>query len=85
MRVADSHPDPIDLLVTDIVLPDRRGPELHTALARQRPGLAVLFMSGYAGGAPPGSAEEIAPERFLRKPFHVEGLSEAVARTLAAR
>ena len=41
----------VDLLVTDLVLPGMSGPELAERLRRRRPGLKVLFMSGYADDA----------------------------------
>ncbi|NDY43216.1 PAS domain-containing protein, partial [Dissulfurirhabdus thermomarina] len=45
------HRDAVDLLVTDIKMPGRNGIELHRALGRERPGLKVIFMSGYADAA----------------------------------
>lgn len=48
VRIAQDHPHPLDLVVTDVVMPDRNGPELVAALRRDYPGLRALFMSGYA-------------------------------------
>jgi PAS domain S-box-containing protein len=65
-----------DVLVTDVILPGRNGWELATALATRRPGLRVLFMSGYAAhhsGEPlvpadaPLLAKPFAPEELLRR------------------
>jgi DNA-binding NtrC family response regulator len=84
MRIAQQGgPEAFDLLVTDVVLPGGSGRELAHALRRDRPGLRVLFVSGFArgelaagGGLPPDSA-------FLEKPFGAEGLRSAVRRALA--
>jgi PAS domain S-box-containing protein len=68
----------IDLLLTDVVLPVQGGRELARELTETRPGLRVLFMSGYPerrlarGGAPTGSFT------FLAKPFTADALGRAV-------
>lgn len=83
LRIAAGYGETIDLLVTDMYMPGLRGPEILEKLRPSRPGIRVLFMSGYAdedvarSGVEPGSS-------FLRKPFTVQELSEAVMRTLAA-
>ena len=76
LRVADSHPGKIDLLVTDMYMPGLRGPEVAQRLALTRPGLRVLFMSGYAEqdartGVPEGA-------NFLNKPFSGADLAKTV-------
>jgi PAS domain S-box-containing protein len=72
----------VDLLLTDVVMPDESGRALAECLAARRPGLRVLFMSGYTddeilrrGLMKPGA-------EFLEKPFTVERLAEAVRRVL---
>jgi two-component system cell cycle sensor histidine kinase/response regulator CckA len=47
LSLASAHQGPIDLLITDVVMPDLRGPDLARRLVAQRPGLTTLFMSGY--------------------------------------
>jgi signal transduction histidine kinase len=70
---------PIDLLLTDVVMPKESGPELVRSLARPMP---VVFMSGYVDEAfAPGGG---APPELLRKPFTREQLVSAVASTLEA-
>jgi two-component system, cell cycle sensor histidine kinase and response regulator CckA len=76
LRISDSHPDRIDLLISDMYMPGLRGPEVAQALAPKRPGLRVLFMSGYAdqdsrAGVPPGA-------NFLNKPFSGQELAAKV-------
>ncbi len=71
----------IDLLVTDVILPGRNGWELSLELSRARPGLRVLFMSGYAAEHGGGA---LLPDGvpFLGKPFAPADLLRAVRATL---
>lgn len=76
LRIAESHPGKIDLLLSDMYMPGLRGPEVAQALAPKCPGLRVLFMSGYAdqdsrSGVPAGA-------NFLNKPFSGKELTAAV-------
>src|SRR3954471_14887685 len=48
LRMAETHHGKIDLLITDMFMPGLRGPEVAARLGTTRPGLRVLFMSGYA-------------------------------------
>jgi PAS domain S-box-containing protein len=67
LELATAHSAPIDLLVTDIVMPGMSGMELADALRSRSPDLKVLFMSGYA------ERDRIRPlhenEQFVPKPF----------------
>jgi signal transduction histidine kinase/ActR/RegA family two-component response regulator len=78
------HGKPIDLLLTDVVMPAMRGPELAATLSETRPGLKVLFMSGYADESVTSPQGE--PGRaFLQKPFTPHDLTRAVREALASR
>ena len=78
--LAAAHEDPagIDLLVSDVVMPGRSGPELYRELLALRPGLPALFMSGYPGvdGIDPLERDRIAS--FIAKPFTPDALTTAV-------
>ncbi|HYT63909.1 MAG TPA: PAS domain S-box protein [Gemmatimonadales bacterium] len=84
LRVVERHGGMIHLLLTDVVMPGLSGRELADQLAGQRPGIRVLYMSGYPGDAvvqhgtlPTGSA-------FLQKPFSPDGLARKVRDVLDA-
>jgi CheY-like chemotaxis protein len=48
LRIAEAHTEPIQLLLTDVVMPRLNGVELARRLTRQRPDTKVLYMSGFA-------------------------------------
>jgi CheY-like chemotaxis protein len=66
----------VDLVVTDLGMPEMDGHELARRLRADRPVLPVLYMSGY------GDAGSVTP--FLQKPFSPDDLVERVATVLAA-
>jgi PAS domain S-box-containing protein len=84
LRVVERHGGTIHLLLTDVVMPGMSGRDLADRLTAQRPGIRVLYMSGYPGDAvvqhgtlPSGSA-------FLQKPFSPDGLARKVRDVLDA-
>jgi PAS domain S-box-containing protein len=82
LEMASAYPDPIHLLVTDLVMPNIGGRELAQRLMPLRPGMKVLFMSGYSEH----SALEIEvtdqPATVLQKPFSLDALARNVRRVL---
>jgi len=84
MDVAGWEAGPIHLLLSDVVLPEENGYRLASRLRGVRPGLRVLFMSGYAGGHLP--EDEVPPDSrtFLAKPFAPEALLSTVREVLDA-
>jgi signal transduction histidine kinase/ActR/RegA family two-component response regulator len=74
----------IDLLLTDVVLPGDSGRVLADAAVARRPGLPVLFISGYARDAIVHNGVLDPGVHLLRKPFSLAQLAEAVQTALAA-
>jgi two-component system, cell cycle sensor histidine kinase and response regulator CckA len=83
-RVAQQCQDPIHLLLTDVIMPRMSGPQLAELLAPDRPGMRVLFMSGYADEAITGSGTPEAGSAFLEKPFKLAQLARKVREVLDA-
>ncbi len=84
LRLFEERREPVDLLITDLVMPVMGGRELAIRLQDERPGMNVLFMSGYtegngieSGGGRPGF-------RFLQKPFLPNDLLRKVREILDA-
>jgi len=84
LQLLEHHDGPIDLVVTDVVMPQIGGRQLAQQLERVRPGTPVLFVSGYPDDAF-GSAEFAIPDAaFLPKPFTATDLARQV-KTLLER
>jgi CheY-like chemotaxis protein len=75
LRIAETQQKRIDLVVTDIVMPNMGGRELATHITRLHPQAKVLFMSGYPDFAVrhPGGLSEHA--EMLQKPFSLKSLA----------
>jgi PAS domain S-box-containing protein len=79
LTLADRHQGALHLLLTDVVLPGRSGPEVASALRTRRPACRVLYMSGY----PENLAAGLAGVAFLPKPFSPEALARKLREVLA--
>jgi len=74
---ARNHGHKIDLLLTDLEMPDMNGVQLAAAIRQFLPNVAVVLMSGSSG------IEAVASvSTFLRKPFNAQDLVETIARSL---
>ena len=73
------HPD-VDLLLSDVLMPGQTGPELAADLRKVRPGLKVMFVTGFSGDI--ASADAFGSDTVLRKPFTIGTLGTAIEATL---
>jgi DNA-binding NtrC family response regulator len=82
LEVSRQHEGPIDLLVTDVVMPRMGGGALAEAMGRERPKTRVVYMSGYTDDdvVRHGVLDTGIP--FLQKPFGPDGLAAMVRRVL---
>jgi len=69
LALADNHPGPIHILVTDVVMPGRSGDWLAEQLAARRPGIRILFISGYPEDSIAHHGVLAPTQHFLQKPF----------------
>lgn len=83
LEAAEKHPDPIRLLLTDVVMPHMNGQELARRLAPSHPEAKVIFMSGYIGSTAQGKELE-SDGAFLHKPFTSDALARKVREVLQA-
>ena len=85
LQVSDAYKGPIDLLLTDMVMPGMGGRALATELVRRRPEIRLAYMSGYTGQAV-GSQGPVDPGSvFLLKPFSRELLTRKIREALDRR
>jgi PAS domain S-box-containing protein len=85
LRLAQDFPDPIHLLLTDVIMPEVGGRELAERMAQARPETPVLYMSGYTSdGAITQSvlASEVA---FIQKPFTAAAIAQKIHEVLGAQ
>jgi CheY-like chemotaxis protein len=82
LRQLEEAPSGVDLVITDVVMPEMGGRELARRLAALRPSLPVLFISGYTGEdvIQRGLLDPGAP--FQQKPFTPDGLARKVREML---
>jgi CheY-like chemotaxis protein len=81
VELADSDDRRIDLLLTDVVMPGLRGYEVAQRVSATRPGIKILYMSGYAEEALVGRAT-INGTALIEKPFAIDALTRRVRETL---
>ena len=75
---------PMTLIVCDLHMPDRDGPALHRALARQPPPRpAIVFVTGYAHAGPYDEFLNTTQASVVSKPFTLSTLRERVRRVLS--
>ena len=82
LRLAESYPDPIHLLISDVVMPVMGGRQLAAQIAALRPGIKVLFMSGYTDDAVMRHGVLSSETPFIQKPFTVDSLPLKVRKVL---
>jgi DNA-binding NtrC family response regulator len=83
LKVASEYADPVDLLLTDVIMPKVNGLVLAQRLLQERPGIGVLYMSGHVEKS---MLLATHPESILiQKPFTPEALIAAVRQILASQ
>jgi two-component system, cell cycle sensor histidine kinase and response regulator CckA len=82
LALAAQHSDTIHLVITDVVMPGLSGHELVQKLLPARPGMKVLYLSGYAQDAFSATDATEAQKTFLQKPFTLQSLSRKVREIL---
>jgi two-component system, cell cycle sensor histidine kinase and response regulator CckA len=84
MEALEEKNGAVDLVVSDVVMPEMDGPTLLRALRARNPNLKIIFVSGYAEDAFAKSLEETEKFDFLPKPFALSALVAKVKETMAA-
>jgi two-component system cell cycle sensor histidine kinase/response regulator CckA len=84
LQIIEESETSVDLVVSDVVMPEMDGPTLLRELRTRYPDLKVIFVSGYAEDAFKKNLPEGESFNFLAKPFSLKQLVETVKQTLAA-
>jgi two-component system cell cycle sensor histidine kinase/response regulator CckA len=82
LEMFTSHGGEVDLVVSDVVMPEMDGPTLMKHLRSERPDLKIIFISGYAEDAFRKNLSENEDFMFLQKPFDLKQLAAAVKAAL---
>ncbi|MEO6094368.1 MAG: ATP-binding protein [Fibrobacteria bacterium] len=78
IRVSDRHSGSIDLIVTDVIMPRKNGRDLAQQVMRDRPGIKVIFMSGYTDDYIVRQGLLEADTNFIQKPFVPSALTRMI-------
>jgi CheY-like chemotaxis protein len=74
----------LDLMITDVVMPEMNGKELMDQVHALRPQLPILFMSGYDRSTLAARKQPVASEHFLQKPFDTDDLLAAIRKAIGS-
>lgn len=85
VKIADNYETIIDLLVTDVVMPQMNGPELASRLCLSRPELSVLYVSGYSVDDMGDRGVLTDDVQLLQKPFSPQSLLQRVREVLSTQ
>jgi len=84
MEICRRRPEPIDLLLTDVILADGNGADLARQFIQIRPGVKILYMSGYTANVVVDRGLLKPGVQLVEKPFTPESLASQVRRILGA-
>jgi PAS domain S-box-containing protein len=82
LAVFDRHPEPVHLLLTDVIMPGMSGKELFTRAVKRSPRMKVLYMSGYTDNVIAHRGVMDEGVNFIQKPFSVKALAAKVREVL---
>ncbi|OLD37564.1 MAG: hypothetical protein AUI57_10535 [Candidatus Rokubacteria bacterium 13_1_40CM_2_68_8] len=82
LRICAAHPGPIHLLLTDVSMPGMNGRVVSERARQLRPGLRVIYMSGYSGGVIESLGVLEPGEEFIAKPFTAIALARKIRELL---
>jgi two-component system cell cycle sensor histidine kinase/response regulator CckA len=85
LAIARDYPHPIDLMITDVVMPQIGGARLAEQMAVERPQTKVLFVSGYAENTLLRQGIFDVTHRFLQKPFTLRAMASKIRKILGSK
>jgi CheY-like chemotaxis protein len=85
LKVAGAHDGPLHMLITDVVMPHLSGPELAAKIGALRPGLKVLFVSGYTDDTVFRHGVLEGGVAYLQKPFNLKALAQKIREVISGQ
>ena len=85
MKIAEDCQGGIDLLLTDVIMPEMDGKQLYEELAKIRPGISVIYMSGYSDGIISARGVTDQGGIFIQKPFTLKSITRKIRRLLDSK
>jgi DNA-binding NtrC family response regulator len=82
LAVLDGRPEPVHLLLTDVIMPGMSGKDLFNRVVKRSPRVKVLYMSGYTDNVIAHRGVMDEGVNFIQKPFSVKGLAAKVREVL---
>ncbi|MFH1477382.1 MAG: ATP-binding protein [Verrucomicrobiota bacterium] len=82
LNLSDQRAQAIDMVITDIIMPELNGPDLARMLRQKWPAMKALYMSGYANNAAAQIGALKSGMAFLQKPFSSETLASCIRKVL---
>jgi YesN/AraC family two-component response regulator len=82
LSIVNKHGGAVDLLLTDVIMPDMSGKDLYGQVSRRNPGLKSIFMSGYTENVIAYQGVLDPGVNFLQKPFSIEDLKAKIEEVL---
>jgi len=82
IKLSRDYSGRIDLLITDVVMPEMNGKELGRKMRELFPGIRILYMSGYSDDIVSGQSAEGESEPFIQKPFTIKRISKKIRQVL---
>jgi CheY-like chemotaxis protein len=82
LELFKTNPDQIDLIIMDVVMPSLNGPEAYLEMSALRPGIRVIFTTGYTSEAASLISFVEKGAAILQKPYSLASLSQMVRGTL---
>ncbi len=82
LEILKGHSRPVDLLLTDVVMPGLNGRELFDRISQQYPDMKVIYMSGYSGEVIEARGVMDEGMNFIQKPFAIQALASKIRRVL---
>ncbi len=83
LEVMEGSDKPVDLVVSDVIMPEMDGPTMYKTMRQSNPDMKIVFMSGYPDDAFKNSLDPDATFAFLQKPFSLAQLAAKVKEELA--